>query len=88
MTRTCDKCGEPYAVGEWPWCPHGVPQNFTVQDDSIPGGMVIENLSPRPQTFYSKSDFKKAMELAGVEQKVQHKGVDGTDKSPHTVRWI
>jgi len=19
----CDDCGEHYAIGEWPWCPHG-----------------------------------------------------------------
>ena len=84
----CDTCGLEMAVGEWPWCPHGQMRHFTVEDDSIPGGMVIENLSPRPQKFYSKSEFKRAMELAGVEQKVHHVGLQGSDKNPHTQRWI
>lgn len=20
---TCDVCGQPYEIGDWPWCPHG-----------------------------------------------------------------
>ena len=63
-------------------------RNFSVVADTIPGGMVIENLSPHPQTFYSKSDFKAAMAAAGVEQHVQHRGLPGSDKSPHTQRFV
>jgi hypothetical protein len=24
----CDKCGKDYAIGEWPFCPHGVPHGM------------------------------------------------------------
>jgi len=75
-------------IADWPFCPHGPIRSFNVQDDSIPGGMVIENLGPKPQKFYSRSEFKQAMAAAGVVQKVRHVPDQGSDKSKHTVRWI
>lgn len=24
----CDKCGEDYGIGDWPWCPHGDGRDF------------------------------------------------------------
>jgi hypothetical protein len=24
----CDKCGKNYSVGEWPFCPHGIPHGM------------------------------------------------------------
>ena len=84
----CDQCGQAVEVGAWPWCPHGVP-SFNVQDDSIPGGRVIENLTPQPKRYYSKSEIKRQANALGVEQHVKHVPAHaGTDKSPHTQRWI
>jgi hypothetical protein len=91
---TCDRCGHDYAVGEWPFCRPGrghAPfrsSNLVLIDDTIPGGMVIENMSHDPITFYSKSDYRRAMKARGLINKVEHVGVPGTDKSPETVRWI
>ena len=78
----CARCG---AATEHVWLPGTSP---TVIDDSIPGGMVIENLSRHPQTFYSKSEFRDAQRAAGVKPAVRHVGEQGSDKSKHTVRWI
>lgn len=88
MTSQCTKCQCPLAIGDWPFCPHGPVRNFTVRPDSIPGGMVIENLGPKPQTFYSKSDYKAAMAAAGVRPFVRHVPEQGSDKSKVTQRWV
>lgn len=91
---TCDRCGEPLAVGAWPFCKPGrghdpfIAKNLAVIDDTIPGGWRIENMGPTPITFYSKSDYKREMKARGLVNMVQHVGVPGTDKSPHTTRWI
>lgn len=95
----CLECGTIFEsfsrVGEHPVCACGgaservwIGKAATVIDDSIPGGMVIENLGARPQTFYSKSDYKRAMDAAGVKPYVRHIGEQGSDKSKHTTRWI
>ena len=78
----CKICG---ASTEHIWLAGNSP---AVIDDSIPGGMTIENLGPRPQTFYSKSDFKRAQDAAGLKPYVRHLGEPGSDKSKHTTRWI
>ena len=78
--RPCAVCG---SVVEHVWrsCP-------SVQSDSIPGGMVIENLSATPIRFDSKSEHRRYLKEHGFTSKVEHVGVPGTDKSPHTQRWI
>ncbi len=91
MKTTCDECGQEYQIGQWYRCPHGWPLvagGPSVVDDSIPGGMVIENMGPEPRTFYSRSEHKRAMKELGLTPKVRHVGVAGSDKSPHTQRWI
>lgn len=87
MTERCETCGADVAVGSWPWCPHGTP-SLVVESDSIPGGMLVENLGPEPRRFYSRTEWQDAMREKGVINAVQHVGVPGTDKSPHTTRWI
>lgn len=76
----CNHCGT-FAERIWT----GAPQ---MHDDSIPGGMVIENLSAQPQTFYSKSEFRRAQQAAGVMQFVRHQPPPDSDKSKFTSRWI
>ena len=78
----CKKCG---AATEHIWLPG---QSPTVIDDSIPGGMVIENIGPTPQKFYSKSDYRAAVAAAGLKPLVRHVGEPGSDKSKFTSRWI
>lgn len=85
---TCDRCGQTLEIADWPFCPHGTMRNFTVRPDSIPGGIVIENLTKTPTRYYSHSAIKLAQEMAGVVPHVRHVGTQGSDKSPHTSRWI
>ncbi len=91
LMETCSVCGLPLAVGEYPCIytvrPHGKP-SMTVVDDSIPGGMIVENMGKEPLTFYSKSEWKRAMAERGLVNRVQHTPVPGTDKSPYTTRWV
>lgn len=62
----------------------------TVIDDTIIGGETIENLAPNPITFYSRSEKRDYLRAHGIHQKVRHVGTpgEGSDKSPHTSRWI
>lgn len=84
----CDVCQKELVVGDWPWCPHGVGQAPTVIDDSIPGGMTIENMGPVPLTFHSKSEWRREMKKRGLRQAVRHMPLPGTDKSQFTSRWV
>ena len=84
---TCEKCGRVLAIGDWPMCPHGRP-SFKVFQDSIPGGLVIENLGPKPVKVYSHSERKDIMRANGLSESVRHVGERGSDKSPHTSRWV
>ena len=56
--------------------------------DSIRGGVVVENLTPHPKRFYSKTEIRDEMRARGVESRVKHVGLPGSDRSPHTTRWI
>ena len=59
-----------------------------VIDDTIIGGLTVENLGPTPITFQSKSEHRAYLKAHGYSQKVRHVGVQGSDKSPHTSRWV
>lgn len=88
-TAICDACHQPLAVGDWPYCPHGRPLlPLRYRQDQVPGGLVIENLGPRPIRFDSHSEKRAYMRAHGIREFIQHVGVPGTDKSPHTQRWI
>lgn len=88
---TCDQCGRPLRVGDWPLCggkhSHGTPSLKVVQD-SIPGGLVIENMGPEPVTVYSHSERRMEMAKRGLVEAVRHVGSRGGDRSAHTSRWI
>ena len=60
----------------------------TMVPDSIPGGVVIENLTRHPKRYYSRSAIRLAQEIAEVKPFVRHMGSPGSDRSPHTTRWI
>lgn len=61
-----------------------------VIDDSWPGGKTFENLGPEPVTCHSRSEFKHALAMRGLEEKVRHVGTpgEGSDKSAFTSRWV
>ena len=56
--------------------------------DSIRGGVVLENLTPQPKRFYSRTEIKDEMRARGVREMVRHVGVPGSDKSPFTQRMV
>ena len=75
----CPYCGAAPVERIWRSAP-------TVIDDSIPGGMKIENLGG--MTFYSKSEWRAEIKRQGLIHKVQHRPPPDSDKSPLTQRWI
>lgn len=78
----CDRCEQPIAIGDWPFCPHG-PGTAAVQGDDIPGGFVQENFGPQPEVFYSKRAMARRAKELGLEPMVRH--VDG---DRHVTRWV
>ncbi len=78
----CPQCGGPtnkvWKTGAFP----------NVIDDTIVGGLTVENLGPTPITFQSKSEHRDYLRAHGFSQKVRHVGVQGSDKNPHTSRWV
>jgi len=88
MSDLCGSCGAAVTVGEWPWCPHGVPRNYTVVGDELVGGEFCENVSKEGETFYSKSEKRRYLAAHGMEEHVRHIPEQGSDKSPHTQRWV
>lgn len=91
MTEPCAVCGLPLEVGQFGCIttirPHGLAK-LRMIEDSIPGGLVVENMSATPQKFYSKSEYRDAMRAANLKQEIRHVPLPGSDKSPHTSRWI
>ena len=76
-----------------PYCSEPVKKIFTgtgptMIPDSIPGGLVLENLTPRPKRYYSRTEIKDEMRARGVEQRVRHVGEQGSDRSKQTQRWV
>lgn len=92
MIEVCDDCGRIIAVGEWPWCPHGVPERAggtAMIDDSLAGGArYFENLGHDKVWVESKSQLRDEMRARGLQPRVEHIGVPGSDKSPQTQRWV
>lgn len=88
---TCDKCNIELAVGDWPFCPHGLGHSNVIGDD-IPGGILIRhgicNEDGTPRKYYSKSEMTKEAKRRGLVNLVEHVTEPGTDKSKHTTRWI
>lgn len=58
-----------------------------VVDDSIPGGYVMEHVEPG-RKVYSQSELRAVLASHGYQQHVEHKTLPGTDRSPHTTKWI
>jgi hypothetical protein len=84
--QLCRSCGEVIEVGSWPFCPHGFPAaNSRAMVDEWPMGKTFENGFPTPQTFYSRSEYTKALAARGL--KVRGDGEESsTWISPATLR--
>lgn len=59
MSETiCTSCGKELIIGEWPFCPHGMP-NVAVIDDAIEGGpRFFETMGHEPVWIESKSQWR------------------------------
>ena len=80
--KPCPSCGAPSER----FCDFGTHSTNVIRDE-IPGGMVIENLTPEPITVYYKSERRRIMDALGQEEFVRHQPEQGTDKSKHTQSW-
>jgi len=83
---TCETCHRELVVGEWPFCPHGFRQTRggVIGDEC---DIVQENGFTHPTRFTSKNALAKALDAKGLEMRVRHVPIPGTDKSPHTTDW-
>jgi hypothetical protein len=77
----CETCGAAVAIGDFPFCPHGQTKAMIVPDD-VPGGFTVENAWREPRTFYSQSEYRKALDADGME--LRPKWVPG---SKHLTNW-
>ena len=63
-----------------------------VVDDSIPGGLYIENAlchsDGTPRRFDSRTELRRAEKAAGYTNYVVHQGGKGSDRSKHTQRFV
>lgn len=90
---TCDRCFQPildpdgHGLFRCPFepRPHQTTRYF---QDQVPGGLVVENFAPYPMTFDSHSAKRAYMKAHGIREHVEHVGVPGSDKSPHTTRQL
>lgn len=86
-------------VGERPPCPTCGGATQTLWDspsgvigDDIPGGYEVKhgicNEDGSPRKYYTKSEMTREAKRRGLTNLVEHVTAPGTDKSPHTTRWI
>ena len=93
---SCPKCGHELQVGDFPFCKGNAadhaPGHANVIADEIPGGIEIRHgichENGEPRRYYSKSEMAAEAKRRGLVNHVVHIGKRGTDKSPHTSRWI
>ena len=82
----CAQCG---AQTERVYLPGGLP---AVHDDSIPGGVLIKNAicnpDGTPRRYYSHTEIRQEAARRGWTPHVEHIPKRGSDKSPHTTRWV
>lgn len=81
----CPTCGEPT---ETLW----IPSNRGAHGDEIPGGIEVRHglvhEDGSPMKFYSWTDYHREAKRRGLYNHVEHVPIPGTDKSPHTTRWV
>ena len=64
----CGACLRSYAIGDWPFCPHGRGAAPVIADTII-GGQVIETLDHEEMTFYSQKAIRDAADARGLRIK-------------------
>ena len=80
----CGVCG--VGVTNRVWLPQTSPSIIV---DTFPGGQFVqENFGPDPEVFTSKREMARRAKELGLEPMVRHVGTQGSDKNPHTTRWV
>jgi hypothetical protein len=86
IEAVCAICGKP---APRVWLAKSSPG---VIPDEIPGGVWIRhgicNPDGSPRKYYSRSEMAAEAKRRGVINLVEHVTQQGTDKSPHTSRWV
>ena len=82
----CPICSKP-TVRAW------LGKSASIVPDGIPGGVWIKHglcdeVTGEPKRYDSKSDIAREAKRRGWENRVEHVSAPGTDKNPHTTRWI
>jgi hypothetical protein len=88
----CDRCYQPLATGEHgqylcPFEPRRDSLFPNVIGDEIPGGMVVEHMTPEPETFYSKSEHRRRVKELGLTIRDFHNPPPGSDKGKFGNKW-
>lgn len=82
---------DPAAHGVWV-CPlerrGGESRRSGYVQDQVPGGLWVENFAPTPMRFDSHSEKRAYMKRHGIIEHVKHVGSPGSDKNPHTQRFV
>ena len=94
--ETCERCFKPLEEGEHGQylCPFEPRKANGVIPDEIPGGVEIRhglcNPDGTPRRYYSHSEMKAEAKRRGLVNRVEHvtNPRSGSDKNPHTVRWV
>ena len=89
---TCDRCFKRLSEGDHgegvcPYEPRSSTRNF-ITDELAGGARYFENLGPQPVWVESKSQLRDEMRARGLMSRVEHRGVQGSDKSKETSRWV
>lgn len=65
VMETCATCGKTYQTGEWPWCPHGIPQGMLGEFHTY----VDFNIAHEPVEISSLAQRNRLMK----EHKLEHR---------------
>ena len=80
----CPACGAGWMQRAWIGQPPAVIGDEI--DWTIKHGLCHADGSPR--RFRSRAAWKRAMAEKGIVNRVEHLGRPGSDRSPHTTRWV
>jgi putative FmdB family regulatory protein len=84
--KPCPDCGQPT---QRVWIQG---HSSAVIGDDIPGGIEIRhglcNPDGTPKKYYTKSEIAREAKARGLQPHVEHVTAPGTDKNPHTTRWV
>ena len=93
MDTICERCGTVLKVGDYPFCgpdkDHSAGSATVIGDECdvlVKHGICNEDGSPKRYT--SKAEMARTAKERGYTNHVVHIGSQGSDKSPHTSRWI